>query len=137
MKALLDTDILSEVLKAKDPNVVARARAYLEQHDQFTFSAVTVMEIVTGLLRAGRTRMLEQVMSLFHVSDILPLDDIAGELAGRIQADLFTRGTVIGIPDTMNAAIAVRTGLVLVTGNASDYVHVRDAGYPIVLDTWR
>jgi hypothetical protein len=39
MKALLDTDILSEVLKSKDPHVLARARAYLAEHGRYTLSS--------------------------------------------------------------------------------------------------
>jgi tRNA(fMet)-specific endonuclease VapC len=46
--ALLDTDTLSEVLKRRDQIVLANARAYLAQHGQFTFSAVTRYEIRRG-----------------------------------------------------------------------------------------
>ena len=48
-KVLLDTDILSEYLKGHD-NVVARhAAEYTRQHGAFTFTSVTVHEIVFGL----------------------------------------------------------------------------------------
>jgi predicted nucleic acid-binding protein len=50
-------------------------------------------------------------------SEVLPLDAIAGELAGRIDADLKRAGFDIGGPDTMIAAIAIHRGLPLVTGN--------------------
>lgn len=46
--SLLDTDILSEVLKQSNRNVVTRARQYLRSHGQFAFSAVTRFEIVRG-----------------------------------------------------------------------------------------
>jgi predicted nucleic acid-binding protein len=48
-RTLLDTDILSEVLKAKNANVVERVTAYKAAFEQLTISAITVMEIVTGL----------------------------------------------------------------------------------------
>jgi predicted nucleic acid-binding protein len=47
-RRLLDTDILSEIIKDKDAAVAARAAAYLAQHGRFTTSAVTVAEIVYG-----------------------------------------------------------------------------------------
>jgi hypothetical protein len=40
-EALLDTDKLSEVLKAKDPRVLAKAQQYLNQYDRLAFSTIT------------------------------------------------------------------------------------------------
>jgi len=37
----------------------------------------------------------------------------------------------------MIAAIALRDGLDLVTGNTGHYEHVRRLGYPLVLRDWR
>ena len=48
-KALLDTDILSEVLKGRNPQVVAQVEAYLRHHAMLTVSAVSVIEVVSGL----------------------------------------------------------------------------------------
>jgi len=53
-KVLLDTDILSEILKGKSAVVTARARTYLAQQGSFTASPVSVAEIVYGLRRVGR-----------------------------------------------------------------------------------
>ena len=51
-RALLDTDISSEVLKRRDP-VVAEAERYLAREHRFTLSALTVFEVLHGLLRKG------------------------------------------------------------------------------------
>ena len=53
-KVLLDTDILSEILKGKNEAVTAKASSYFAEHGRFTTSAVTVAEIVYGLRRVGR-----------------------------------------------------------------------------------
>jgi predicted nucleic acid-binding protein len=50
-------------------------------------------------------------------TDVLPLDDAAARLAGRINADLERVGRIIGMPDVMIAAIALRSALPVVTGN--------------------
>lgn len=76
-KVLLDTDILSEILKGKNAAVAARASAYLAQYGRFTTSAATVAEVVYGLRRVGR----EDRVALFEASltdaEVLPFDDEA------------------------------------------------------------
>jgi predicted nucleic acid-binding protein len=47
--ALLDTDILSEVLKRKDKRVLKAAARYLAVHDRLAFSAITAYEIIRGI----------------------------------------------------------------------------------------
>jgi predicted nucleic acid-binding protein len=136
-KALLDTNILSEIIKEKDVNVSRRARSYLAQHGRFTFSTISVMEVISGLSRRMLDAKIQQFVKLAHRNDVIPLDIIAAELAGRISADLLRAGTDIGVPDTMIAAIAIHRGIPLVTGNTSDYLRVQEAGYPLVLENWR
>lgn len=46
--ALRDTDILSEVLKRKNPVVVARAKQYLAAFGRLAFSTMTMYEVVKG-----------------------------------------------------------------------------------------
>ncbi len=47
-KSLLDTDILSEIIKRANPRIIAKANTYLNQFDKYTISIITVMEIVEG-----------------------------------------------------------------------------------------
>jgi predicted nucleic acid-binding protein len=70
-------------------------------------------------------------------SEVIPLDMVAADLAGRIYGDLQRDGKDIGVPDTMIAAIAIHHGLPLITGNTSDYARVQEIGYPLVLANWR
>ena len=55
--ALLDTDILSELLK-QHPLVTQRARLYLAEHNRLTFSITTQYEILRGL-KAKQARTQE------------------------------------------------------------------------------
>ena len=52
-KALLDTDILSEVGKAIDPVVARNATAYRQAHRFLTLSVISVMEVIQGYQRGG------------------------------------------------------------------------------------
>jgi hypothetical protein len=53
-RSLLDTDILSEIIKGRDLVVAAKARAYLTQVGRFTTLAVSVAAIIYGFRRIGR-----------------------------------------------------------------------------------
>lgn len=70
-------------------------------------------------------------------SEVVTLDPISSELAGRMYADLERAGRLIGVADVLIAAMAVHLGLTLVTGNASDYAHVVAVGNPLQIESWR
>ena len=60
--ALIDTDILSEILKGVDKRVAEHAAKYREEFGRCTISSVTVMEVVKGLHRVGAERRLRQFL---------------------------------------------------------------------------
>ncbi len=82
-KALLDTDIFSEVLKKRDRAVSGRAREYLAHYGRFTLSAATVMEVVSGLCRLDAHKQLELFLRTLAEADVLHIDDDIAILAGR------------------------------------------------------
>ena len=57
--SLLETDMLSEVIKLRDPMVQQRALDYTLKCGPLTFSAITRYEIVRGLKAKGATRLGE------------------------------------------------------------------------------
>ncbi len=136
-KALLDTDILSEMTKGIDPTVAINATAYRKAFGRYTLSAVTVMEVIRGLQKKQATRRLSGFLaSLAHV-EVIPFGQPAAELAGKIAGDLQRTGRLIGTADTMIAAIALTHGLELVTGNTTHFQYVQNLGYPLTLANWR
>lgn len=92
-KALLDTDILSEVLKARDASVVSRAAEYQSELERLTISTVTVMEVVKGLHKVAREDALQQFLDRLGTVEVLPFDQNSATIAGRIYADLRRRWT--------------------------------------------
>ena len=136
-KALLDTDILSEIIKGRNVTVSARASLYRVVFSRYTFSAVTVLEIVKGFHRLGREDRLREFMEVLPAAEVLPLDTQSAEIAGRIYADLELAGQPIGRADPMIAGTALCHGLVLVTGNISHYERIRALHYPLRLDNWK
>ena len=54
--SLLDTDILSEFLKQKNPAVLKNAADYLADFQQFAISAMTRYEVMRGLKDSACTK---------------------------------------------------------------------------------
>ncbi|HEX3759911.1 MAG TPA: PIN domain-containing protein [Kofleriaceae bacterium] len=136
-RAILDTDILSEVLKQRNEAVVRRADEYVRHHGRFTISCITVLEVVAGWHRVQREDRVQEFLGRLPDFDVLSLDSEAAARAGRIEADLSRKGQPVGRADSMIAAIAAVNGLPLVTGNTEHYRRIRDLGVPLVLSDWR
>jgi tRNA(fMet)-specific endonuclease VapC len=136
-KALLDTDIYSEILKAVDPTVTGNAIAYRQSQGVLTLSTITVMEVVRGFQKSQSARRLLSFLTAIASEEILPFDQPTAELAGRIAGDLERVGQPIGTADPMIAAIALHHGLELVTGNTAHFQRIRQLGYPLTLVNWR
>lgn len=136
-KALLDTDILSEIIKGVDPNVARNAAAYYQAFGQYTLSAVTVMKIVQGFQQNLSVRRLQSFLAQVAAEEVIGLEEADGVLAGRIAGELDRTGRPIGAADSMIAAIALQSGLELVTGNTAHFQRVQQIGYPLRLANWR
>ena len=136
-KALLDTDIYSEALKAVDQIVVRNATAYRSTFGTLTISVITVMEVVSGFQRVQADKRIESFLNAVALEEVLPFDHATAELAGRINGELERVGQSIGVADPMIAAIALQNGLELVTGNTAHYQRIQQLGYPLVVLNWR
>lgn len=104
-KALLDTDIFSEILKGIDQNVVTHATAYRAAFGRYTISVITVMEIVKGLHKLQREDRVQQFLAGLADVELLTQDLHSSESAGRIYADLERTGQPIGRADPIIASI--------------------------------
>lgn len=136
-RSLLDTDIFSEILKNRNPQVAQAAERYRTAFGRLTLSAITVMEIVKGLHKAKQTDRLAVFLRTLPSEEVLLFDVPAAELAGQIYADLERTGQSIGRADPMIAGIALHHGLVLVTANTDHFRRIAELGYPLQLENWR
>ncbi len=123
--SLLDTDILSAVMR-KNPLASERARSYLKEHRQFTFSTITRYEVLRGLLAKGAEKQLAAFDKLCAASRVLSITDSIIVRAAEIYADLYKRGELIGDADILIAATAVAHGLAVATNNEAHLGRVRN-----------
>jgi len=136
-RVVLDTDIFSEILKARNTVIVSKAMEYKENYDRFTISVITVLEVVKGLHKIGRVDAEKKFLDGLRTIEVLPFDENCSITAGRIFADLEKTGQPIGRADPMIAAIAIQHNLVVVTGNTAHYERIQKLGYSLRLDNWR
>jgi tRNA(fMet)-specific endonuclease VapC len=136
-KALIDTDIFSELGKGVNPAIVGNGATYRAAFGRYTISVITVMEIVRGFHKKQSPRRLQTFLTNIASEEVLVFDQAAAELAGRIQGELERVGQPIGRADPMIAAIALQNGFELVTGNTAHYQRIQQIGHPLMLVNWR
>ena len=136
-KALLDTDILSEILKGANPAVMRRAAAYVAEHNVLAFTSVTVYEIVTGLEKNQMQARLRRTQRVFEQNEEIVPENEDYQLAGRILGTLRRSGKEVGYSDPLVAACAIRRGLILVTGNQKHFEYIHEAGFSLAIEDWR
>ncbi|OBQ21669.1 PIN domain-containing protein [Anabaena sp. AL93] len=136
-KTLIDTDILSEIRKGKNIQVIAKAIAYKTIFKHYTISVITVSEVIKGWRKLNRNDRIQEFLIDLPQMEILSLEQKSAELSGLIYADLEKTGQTIGLADVLIAAIAIENNLILVTGNTKHYQKIQSLGYPLQLDNWR
>lgn len=132
-EALLDTDILSEALKARDPHVRNHAARYLGQHQRLSFSAITVYEIVRGFRTRTARRQLAAFSQLVDESHVLPVSLPVLDRAASLWADAYVGGHPRADADLIIAATALEAQRVLVTGNTAHFAWIPQ----LRLQDWR
>ncbi len=122
---LLDTDVLSNLMKRVPAGALVARLARVAPEEQFT-SSVTLGELLYGARRSARAVvLLERIEAVIPVDlPVLPFDAAAARRYGEIRATLEGGGTLIGDADTRIAAIALTHGLRVVTGNERHFRRV-------------
>jgi tRNA(fMet)-specific endonuclease VapC len=124
MKYLLDTNVLSEAVKAEPDRKVM---AMLERHqDEIATAAPVWHELLFGCLRLPVSRkrdMIETYLEnvVLRNMDILPYDERSAEWHAQRRAKLSMQGKVPSFVDGQIAAIAWVHDMILVTRNTHDF----------------
>jgi tRNA(fMet)-specific endonuclease VapC len=131
--SLLDTDILNEVLKQKNANVVRHAAAYLAQYGQFAISSITWYEVLRGLREKNATSQLYHFQAFCRNTLIISVTDDLLDQASTLWALGRRQGFSPKDADLIIAATALRDARELVTGNTAHFAWI--PGLP--LNDWR
>ena len=132
---ILDTDVVSAVMKQEPDNAVA---AWLNNQPRLSIwtTSITVMEIRFGLqiLAAGEKRSqlmqaLEILLAEKIAERIAPFDAIAAEHTADLMASRYIKGRPTELRDTMIAGIAIANHATIATRNTP---HFRDLEVPVI-----
>jgi predicted nucleic acid-binding protein len=137
VKALLDTDILSEYLKGHDAKVTSHAARYAQEHGVFTFTSVTVYEIVYGLELKAASAQLSKALAWLNQNEQITPVNADYLMTATIKATARRSGFSLELPDCLIAAVAVRLDLPLVTGNTEDFQAIQETGVDLITENWR
>lgn len=136
-KALLYTDIFSEVLKGKDSTVARVAKSYLAEHGVITLSSATVLEVAKGLYRTRHPEAIPSLLEVFEAHEILNITSAEARLAGQILAGLDRQGLPLGVIDPIIAATAILYRLPIITGNERHFQRIQSLGFDLEIGNWR
>jgi len=119
---LLDTNVIVNFLRSRDPAIIRRILAALPA--EISLCSIVLAELYFGAFKAGPTgsgkhlALLAQFVPRFPS---LPFDDRAAETFGRLRSDLSSQGKMIGVYDLQIASIALANGMTLVTHNTREF----------------
>jgi predicted nucleic acid-binding protein len=136
-QSILDTDILSEYLKGHDASVANRGTRYARVHGVFTFTSITVFEVLFGLELKAAKAQLAKVQEWFSRNEEITPVAADYRMAATIKSTAARQGLTVELPDCLIAAVAVRLGRPLVTGNTDDFRAIQRTGINLTIDNWR
>ena len=124
---MLDTNVVSEILKPKPSETVTRWLAAQNASEVFT-TTITQAELLYGVesLAPGKRRTqllaaIEEILATSFEGRILPFDENAAREFARIVAARDARGRPISNSDAMIAAIARTCRASVATRNTTDF----------------
>jgi tRNA(fMet)-specific endonuclease VapC len=129
--SMLDTDVLSEFLRG-NRKVANKIDEHLKKFRYINLSIIKYYEILNGLLYKDAKKQLKLFEEFAALNKIIPLTLPMAQTAAFIQADLRKKGAQIGHTDTLIAAIAIESGLQLVTNNTNHFKRIKN----LVIANW-
>ena len=119
---MLDTNILSDLVRFPSGNVAARIAAAGES--LVCTSIVVACELRLGAEKKGSSLLSARIGQLLNTLSVLPLSEEADRHYADIRYFLERSGTMIGPNDLLIAAHARSLGLAVVTDNEREFCRV-------------
>lgn len=129
---MLDTDIVSYLIKDRHPTVSQRFAEY--GFPRTCVSTCTVSKLLYGLeSRDPEDRLRKGIHGFLERAQIVPWDQPAAEVHARLRYRLDREGRTIGAMDQMIAAHAMFLALTLVTNNVRHFSRPEPG---LSIETW-
>jgi len=122
-KYFRDTNVLITLLN----NRSTRLKEIIMSHPSKDIKIPSMVkgELLVGAYKKEDTELrLDNIRKILLAFDIVPFDDAAAAVYGRIRAELEMKGNTIGPCDMVIAATVLSQGGILVTGNTREFKRV-------------
>ena len=121
---LLDTNIISDVIRNKEGPCRKRLAALDAETDDVCTSIIVAAELRFGTLKKGAAALTRRIEKALASIEIHPLDGGVDQTYAEIRAALELAGTPIGANDLWIAAHAVSLNAILVTNNTNEFARI-------------
>ena len=118
-KIVVDTDVIIDYLKKRQPGAELLKKAYLKYRLHVT--AITVYELMYGVHRSGRTSLINR---LLRYVTVISFDEAAARKAATLHHALTSKGQDIGVKDAFIGAICEVHKLPLLTRNVKHFSRI-------------
>jgi tRNA(fMet)-specific endonuclease VapC len=127
---LLDTNTCIGLIKNAPDGIRSQFDSVLREGGTLLISSLVTFELWYVVAKSQRREVNAERLSNFLAWPIetLAFDEEDSQHAGRIRAQLETKGTPIGAFDLLLAGQAIRHGLTLVTSNTREFSRVPGLG---------
>lgn len=122
MRYLLDTNIVSDLVRYPQGRVVERIRQIGET--QVCTSIIVAAELRYGATKKGSPRLAAQLEAVLGALDVLPFEAPADATYGLLRTRLEAAGQPIGGNDLLIAAQALTLEHTLVTDNEREFARI-------------
>lgn len=119
MRYLLDTNVLSELMRHPNGRIAERIRAVGE--DQVCTSIIVAAELRYGIAKNASPRLIAALETVLSRIAILALEPPADQTYGTLRRELEVAGKPIGANDLLIGAQALSAGVVMVTDNDGEF----------------
>ena len=125
MKYLFDTDVISSLMKGSASQGLMERLGAASGESQ-AISSITVFEVYYGAYRSVDPKRFIKLFEtkVLPVVEIIPFDDNAARIAGKLRAERERSGRPIAPGDLQIAAIALASGRILITGNNRHFMNI-------------
>lgn len=128
---MLDTNIISYLIKKRDSSLIDRFESFSKEHT-IAISSISAAELFYGVKKRESVKLEVAVREFLYPLAKLPFGTNAAYEYGCIRAALEKKGEVIGAYDMLIAAHAKSLDAILVTNNTREFKRVEG----LVLEDW-
>ena len=128
-----DSDFIIDFLRGK-ADAIDKMKSLEQSATQIVTTAINSLEVFVGIVSLDSATSQRVILTRNFLDSlvVLPFDHIASLKAATLLNFLKRKGTLIGLKDTLIAAIAIMNNVPLLTRNVKHFEKIPD----LVLETW-